>query len=84
MMFHNPPILPRLAANTLFSEADLYQARFAASLARKGNADLVAGFAAGTMPAIYQQQQGLTPAQIEDVVAYYVRFRRRRGTFNSR
>jgi len=32
MMFQNPAALPRLAASTLFSEADLYQARFAASL----------------------------------------------------
>jgi exodeoxyribonuclease V alpha subunit len=46
MMFHNPPILPRLAASTLFSEADLYQARFAASLAQEGHADLVAGLTA--------------------------------------
>ena len=46
MMFHNPSILPRLAASTLFSDADLYQARFAASLAREGHADLVAGLTA--------------------------------------
>jgi exodeoxyribonuclease V alpha subunit len=46
MMFHNPPILPRLAASTLFSEADLYQARFAASLARPDHADLVAALTA--------------------------------------
>jgi len=45
-MFASPAILPRLAASTLFSEADLYQARFAASLAREGHADLVAGLTA--------------------------------------
>lgn len=45
-MFASPAILPRLAASTLFTEADLYQARFAASLARKGHADLVAGLTA--------------------------------------
>jgi exodeoxyribonuclease V alpha subunit len=45
-MFASPAILPRLAASTLFSEADLYQARFAASLAQKGHADLVAGLTA--------------------------------------
>jgi exodeoxyribonuclease V alpha subunit len=45
-MFASPTILPRLAASTLFSEADLYQARFAASLAREGHADLVAGLTA--------------------------------------
>jgi exodeoxyribonuclease V alpha subunit len=32
MMFQNPAVLPSLAASALFSEADLYQARFAASL----------------------------------------------------
>ena len=37
MMFENPAILPRLAASTLFSEADLYQARFAASLATRAD-----------------------------------------------
>lgn len=45
-MFASPAILPRLAASTLFSEADLYQARFAASLAREGHANLVAGLTA--------------------------------------
>ena len=45
-MFASPAILPRLVASTLFSEADLYQARFAASLAQKGHADLVAGLTA--------------------------------------
>jgi exodeoxyribonuclease V alpha subunit len=45
MMFHNPAVMLRLAASTLFSEADLYQARFAASLTtRSDNAarDLIA------------------------------------------
>jgi len=45
-MFASPAILPRLAASTLFSQADLYQARFAASLAREGHADLAAGLTA--------------------------------------
>jgi exodeoxyribonuclease V alpha subunit len=45
-MFASPAILPRLVASTLFTEADLYQARFAASLAREGHADLVAGLTA--------------------------------------
>ncbi len=45
MMFQNPSVMPRLAASALFSEADLYQARFTASLtARADNAarDLIA------------------------------------------
>lgn len=46
MMFQNPAILPRLVSSTLFTEADLYQARFAASLAQEGHADLVAGLTA--------------------------------------
>lgn len=45
-MFANPAILPRLVASALFTEADLYQARFAASLARPGHADLAAGLTA--------------------------------------
>jgi len=45
-MFASPTILPRLVASTLFTEADLYQARFAASLAQEGHADLVAGLTA--------------------------------------
>jgi exodeoxyribonuclease V alpha subunit len=45
-MFASPAILPRLVASTLFTEADLYQARFAASLAQEGHADLVAGLTA--------------------------------------
>ncbi len=45
-MFASPAILPRLAASGLFTEADLYQTRFAASLAREGHADLVAGLTA--------------------------------------
>lgn len=45
-MFASPAILPRLVASTLFTEADLYQARFAASLARPGYEDLVAGLTA--------------------------------------
>jgi len=45
-MFASPAILPRLVASTLFTEADLYQARFAASLARPGHADLAAGLTA--------------------------------------
>ena len=45
-MFARPPILPRLSESGLFSEADLYQARFAASLARPGHADLAAGLTA--------------------------------------
>lgn len=46
MMYQSPPILARLAASNLFTEADLYQARFASSLARPGHADLVAGLTA--------------------------------------
>jgi exodeoxyribonuclease V alpha subunit len=46
MMFHNPPILPRLSASGLFAEADLYQARFAASLAKEGHVDIVASLTA--------------------------------------
>ncbi|MDO9584393.1 MAG: exodeoxyribonuclease V subunit alpha, partial [Desulfomicrobium sp.] len=45
-MFASPAILPRLVASTLFTEADLYQARFAASLARPGHEDLAAGLTA--------------------------------------
>jgi exodeoxyribonuclease V alpha subunit len=45
-MFASPAILPRLVASTLFTEADLYQARFAASLAQEGHADLAAGLTA--------------------------------------
>jgi len=45
-MFASPAILPRLVASALFTEADLYQARFAASLARPGYEDLVAGLTA--------------------------------------
>lgn len=45
-MFASPAILPRLAASTLFTEADLYQACFAASLARSGHEDLAAGLTA--------------------------------------
>jgi exodeoxyribonuclease V alpha subunit len=45
-MFASPAILPRLVASTLFTEADLYQARFAASLAQVGHADLAAGLTA--------------------------------------
>jgi exodeoxyribonuclease V alpha subunit len=45
-MFASPAILTRLVASTLFTEADLYQARFAASLAQEGHADLVAGLTA--------------------------------------
>lgn len=45
-MFAKPPILPRLSESGLFSEADLYQARFAASLAQPGHADLAAGLTA--------------------------------------
>lgn len=45
-MFASPAILPRLQASGLFTEADLYQARFAASLARPGHEDLAAGLTA--------------------------------------
>lgn len=45
-MFASPAILPRLVASELFTAADLYQARFAASLARPGHADLAAGLTA--------------------------------------
>lgn len=45
-MFASPAILPRLVASELFTGADLYQARFAASLARPGHADLAAGLTA--------------------------------------
>lgn len=45
-MFANPAILPRLVASELFTGADLYQARFAASLARPGFEDLTAGLTA--------------------------------------
>jgi len=45
-MFASPAILPRLVASGLFTEADLYQARFAASLAQEGHANLVAGLTA--------------------------------------
>lgn len=45
-MFASPAILPRLVASELFTGADLYQARFAASLARPGRADLAAGLTA--------------------------------------
>jgi exodeoxyribonuclease V alpha subunit len=45
-MFASPAILPRLVASELFTAADLYQARFAASLAREGHADLTAGLTA--------------------------------------
>lgn len=45
-MFASPPILPRLLASGLFTEADLCQARFAASLARPGREDLAAGLTA--------------------------------------
>jgi exodeoxyribonuclease V alpha subunit len=45
-MFARPPILARISESGLFSEADLYQARFAASLARPGCEDLAAGLTA--------------------------------------
>lgn len=45
-MFASPAILPRLVASELFTAADLYQARFAASLARPGYEDLAAGLTA--------------------------------------
>jgi exodeoxyribonuclease V alpha subunit len=45
-MFAKPSILHRLSESGLFSEADLYQARFAASLAQPGHADLAAGLTA--------------------------------------
>jgi exodeoxyribonuclease V alpha subunit len=45
-MFASPAILPRLAASGLFTEADLYQARFAASLARPEYDNLAAGLTA--------------------------------------
>ncbi|MDY0226220.1 MAG: exodeoxyribonuclease V subunit alpha [Desulfomicrobium apsheronum] len=51
-MFANPAILPRLAASGLFTDADLYQARFAASLARAGHEDMVAALTALTSLAV--------------------------------
>lgn len=51
-MFANPAILPRLAASGLFLEADLYQARFAASLTRTGHEDMVAALTALTSLAV--------------------------------
>ena len=45
-MFAPPAILNRLSESGLFSAADLYQARFAASLARPGREDLAAGLTA--------------------------------------
>lgn len=51
-MFATPAILPRLAASGLFLEADLYQARFAASLARAGHGDIVAALTALTSLAV--------------------------------
>jgi exodeoxyribonuclease V alpha subunit len=45
-MFASPAILPRLVASELFTAADLYQARFAASLARPRHADLATGLTA--------------------------------------
>jgi exodeoxyribonuclease V alpha subunit len=45
-MFASPAILPRLVASEFFTGADLYQARFATSLARPGHADLAAGLTA--------------------------------------
>lgn len=41
-MFATPPAIHRLAASPLFSEADVYQARFAASLCPPAHGDLVA------------------------------------------
>lgn len=47
MMFQSPAILPRLRATGLFSEADLYQARFVAALnAPTGGTDLAAALTA--------------------------------------
>lgn len=47
MMFQSPAILPRLKGAGLFSEADLYQARFVAALnASNGGTDLAAGLTA--------------------------------------
>jgi exodeoxyribonuclease V alpha subunit len=45
-MFASPAILPCLEASGLFTDADLYQARFAASLSPGGRADLAAGLTA--------------------------------------
>jgi len=45
-MFARPDILPRLSAAGLFIEADLCQARFAASQAAPGHGDLAAGLTA--------------------------------------
>ena len=41
-MFATPPAIHRLAASSLFTEADLYQARFAASLCPPAHGDLAA------------------------------------------
>jgi exodeoxyribonuclease V alpha subunit len=45
-MFASPPILTRLSSSGLFNAADVYQAKFAASLAAPGQGDLAAGLAA--------------------------------------
>ncbi|PDV97944.1 c-type cytochrome [Candidatus Chloroploca asiatica] len=64
------PSLSGIGATAASRQPDLSAAQYLRVSIINPNAYLVDGFAAGTMPAVYQQQQGLTPAQIEDLVAY--------------
>lgn len=64
------PSLSGVGATAASRQPDLSAAQYLRVSIINPNAYLVDGFAAGTMPAVYQQQQGLTPAQIEDLVAY--------------
>ncbi|MBP1468888.1 cytochrome c [Candidatus Chloroploca sp. M-50] len=64
------PSLSGIGATAASRQPHLSAAQYLRVSIINPNAYLVDGFAAGTMPAVYQQQQGLTPAQIEDLVAY--------------
>ncbi|WP_129674276.1 c-type cytochrome [Candidatus Chloroploca sp. Khr17] len=64
------PSLSGVGATAASRQPDLSAAQYLRVSIINPNAYVVDGFAAGTMPAVYQQQQGLTSAQIEDLVAY--------------
>ncbi|NCC33377.1 MAG: c-type cytochrome [Chloroflexia bacterium] len=62
------PSLSGVGATAVSRQPDLTAAQYLRIAISNPSAYVVDGFAAGTMPAVYQQ--GLTPAQIEDLVAY--------------
>ncbi len=66
-MFASTSILPRLSASGLFNAADVYQARFAASLAAPGQDDLIAGLAALLSLAV---REGHVCLHLDDTMAH--------------